>query len=502
MRPQDSIMVLDLVDSGIIMLDKRGRITFWNDFISQSSHIEFSSIADKPLLDVFPSLVETRISKAVDKAINLNFPSILSYKLLKTQFPLYRKSLATKPPYLIVQSIVVKPIVENNENNGCVIYINDVSAASMREEDLTRQSGELKQALKDYNKAKNQFEQLFKSAYSGIIVFDEHGEIESSNNAASTIFNVDSQAMLGRDISEIIPGVVKYYSTNEQAYSLDGFDLFTFDETLERLPPQYLTVSINKISECENKYFVYINDVTVKKVVEERLIAANSELEEFAYRTSHDLRSPIVSSIGLLDLARKSLEQKEFAKVEQCFDFAEKSLKKLEVLVRDILSLTEAKNSKEPSQEINLQQMVADTFESINQLEGFDAIDCRVNLNHSRPLVSDQKRVNMILQNLISNAVKYHDPKQAQPFIEIQSTLKEGNFILTVNDNGLGIPQEQKHKLFQMFNRFHPKVAFGSGLGLYLMKKSAEVIGGNIHYIDQPQGAQFQLVIPQIPKEQ
>jgi len=86
MSPQDSVMILDLVDSGVIMLDKQGHISFWNQFISQSSHIEFLSIKGKPLLDVFPQLVESRIHKAVNKAIDLNFPSILSYKLLKTQF--------------------------------------------------------------------------------------------------------------------------------------------------------------------------------------------------------------------------------------------------------------------------------------------------------------------------------------------------------------------------------------------------------------------------------
>jgi len=501
MKAQNSIMVLDLVDSGIIMLDKQGRIAFWNKFISQSSHIEFTSIENKQWLDVFPSLVNSRINKAVDKAINLNFPSILSYKLLRTQFPLYRKSLATKPPYLIVQSIVVKPVIENGKNNGCVIYINDVSAASMREEDLTRQSGELKQALKDYDNAKNQFEQLFKSAYAGIIVFDEQGLVDSANDSASNIFDLSHEAILGVNIADILPRITQYYSKTQQCYSLDGVDDFVFNEEIHQSQKKYLTASINRISEHENKYFVYVSDVTTQKNIEERLLSANSELEEFAYRTSHDLRSPLVSSIGLLGVARSSLQDKDFDKVEQCFDFAEKSLKKLEVLVRDILSLTEAKNTKEPSQEINLNDMLKDTFDGINQLAGFEKIDCRIKLEHSQPLVSDKKRVNMIIENLLSNAVKYYDPDKPDPYIEIQSKCENEQFILTVSDNGLGIPPAQKDKLFKMFNRFHPKVAFGSGLGLYLMKKSAEVIGGDIEYVDQPQGAQFQLVIPQVPEE-
>jgi len=182
---------------------------------------------------------------------------------------------------------------------------------------------------------------------------------------------------------------------------------------------------------------------------------------------------------------------------EMCFDHSEKSLKKLELLIRDILSLTETKNYQESPQEINLKEMIGDTFDSINQLAGFDTIDCRISLQHSQPLISQKKRVNMILENLISNAVKYHDPQSSQPYIAIESRVDNNNFILSVSDNGLGIPANQKDKLFKMFNRFHPKVAFGSGLGLYLMKKSAEVLGGDIHYVEQPKGTQFQLVIPQ-----
>ena len=86
---------------------------------------------------------DTRIDKAIQKAVHLSFPSILSYKLLKDQFPLYKKSLATKPPYLIIQSIIIKPVIEDSINKGCIIYINDVSATAKREQDLNQQSKEL-----------------------------------------------------------------------------------------------------------------------------------------------------------------------------------------------------------------------------------------------------------------------------------------------------------------------------------------------------------------------
>lgn len=102
----------------------------------------------------------------------------------------------------------------------------------------------------------------------------------------------------------------------------------------------------------------------------------------------------------------------------------------------------------------------------------------------------------MILENLISNAIKYQDTKRQTSYIKI-STYNDGNsFVLEVEDNGLGIPEEQQDSLFTMFKRFHPRTAFGSGLGLYLMKKSADVLGGKVTFQSLEEGSIFRLNIP------
>ena len=77
------------------------------------------------------------------------------------------------------------------------------------------------------------------------------------------------------------------------------------------------------------------------------------------------------------------------------------------------------------------------------------------------------------------------------------STEKNGNdIVFSVEDNGLGIPEEREKEIFSMFKRFHPKVSFGSGLGLYMMKKSADVLGGQIEYEKSELGTKFKLLIP------
>lgn len=497
MDSTDSIMILDLVESGVIKLDSQGRIVFWNKFISNASHIPIEDVKGKLWLDVFPALVKSRIDKGISKALDYNFPSILSYKLLKTQFPLYRKSLATKPPYLIDQSIIIKPVHEKGVNTGCIIYINDVSAAAKRERELSEQSVTLQKVLRNYENAKNEFEEVFESAHTGIVVFDNQGVIGRSNHAALSIFDLTDNELKAYSISHLLPEIKRFFSKSDELYSLSGIKDFVFEQSLNINGAKYLSVTISRINEDQGDFFVYITDVTDKKITEEKLISANSELEEFAYRTSHDLRSPIISTLGLIGVAKESLEREDYSTVEDCFNHSIKSLKKLDLLIKDILKLTEAKQFEEQFQPIDVKQVIDDAFYSIDQLHGFNDIDCQLKLAHDGQLVSKKLRINMILENLISNAIKYRDPDQVASKILIETYTENTNFILSISDNGLGIPEGQKHKLFKMFNRFHPKVSFGSGLGLYLMKKSAEVLGGSIVYIDQSKGAKFQLTIPQ-----
>ena len=101
-----------------------------------------------------------------------------------------------------------------------------------------------------------------------------------------------------------------------------------------------MSISVSKIAaEGESGcFFVFISDVTDRKNIENKLLSANAELEEFAYRTSHDLRSPIVSAVGLMRIAKNSIVTNDSDKAIDCLDHADKSLRKLEVLIKDIKS--------------------------------------------------------------------------------------------------------------------------------------------------------------------
>jgi PAS domain S-box-containing protein len=237
-------------------------------------------------------------------------------------------------------------------------------------------------------------------------------------------------------------------------------------------------------------------DVTDIKAAENKLRQANIELEEFAYRTSHDLRSPLVSSLEMLNVIEKDVENNEVVRAKQCIGLVRKSLVNLDDLVKDILTLTKLRNVEEKKEWVDIDEVVDATLESFLQMDGFYSIEFKKELLHDNLILVERSRFVMILENLISNAIKYYDPSKESPQVVITSRTEKRKIIFSVSDNGLGIPESQHKKIFSMFKRFHPRTSFGSGLGLYMVKKSADFLGGAINYEALEAGSCFVLSLP------
>jgi PAS domain S-box-containing protein len=241
---------------------------------------------------------------------------------------------------------------------------------------------------------------------------------------------------------------------------------------------------------------IVFRDIAERKAAEAEIKQANAELEEFAYRTSHDLRSPLVSSIGLLSIAERAIKAENKDKALATLSLSQTSLEKLENLVKDILLLTQTKNEVEIEEYVAVDELIQEAIDKLRHLDDFKRLDIRKDLKFVDSLNVKKNRLILIVENLISNAVKYQDREKAQSWMKISTEEVGGYFILSVEDNGLGIPKEQQKNLFKMFKRFHPKTSFGSGLGLYMMNKSVMVLGGEINFKDTGEGSIFSLAIP------
>jgi PAS domain S-box-containing protein len=237
-------------------------------------------------------------------------------------------------------------------------------------------------------------------------------------------------------------------------------------------------------------------DITRRIETEKKLQETNLELEEFAYRTSHDLRSPLVSSIRLLDITARILEKGDSEKALLHISVIQESLTKLETLVADLLALTKTSKTEAQYENTSLNESIQNTKDKLSHLSGFSDIEFIVDVNTNDQIFTDPLTLSVIFENLISNAVKYRDENKSSQFIKVSCENKKNSHVITISDNGIGIPVKYQTKLFNMFSRFHPKVSFGSGLGLYILKKAVEKIGGSVSFNTASEHTTFVVVLP------
>ena len=222
----------------------------------------------------------------------------------------------------------------------------------------------------------------------------------------------------------------------------------------------------------------------------------NAQLTEFTYRISHDLRSPITSSLGLIGVSKMFLEQGEKEKVSESLNHMQTSLERLEVLIEDVITLTKMKQVEIEAEEIKIEELIQNTLENLSNMADFGNVEVRTSIQIEKPIYSKELFLQQTLENVISNAIKYQDPEKNAPFIEIEAYEKENNCIISVKDNGIGIPDKYHEKMFGMFQRFHPSVSFGSGLGLYLVSQNVKVLNGIIKYVPKEDGSEFIVEFP------
>ncbi|MFM9839458.1 MAG: ATP-binding protein [Cyclobacteriaceae bacterium] len=240
------------------------------------------------------------------------------------------------------------------------------------------------------------------------------------------------------------------------------------------------------------KFTLYLHDVTDRKVEAENLSMINLELDSFIYRASHDLKSPLASLSGLINLSEKSMpaENKEYT------DLMKRSVKRLDQYITKLAHYSRNSNIDLEYNEVNFEKIINDIVETYKFLPNGDRIDFRLSISKSTKVFSDLFRLQLILNNLISNAVKYCNPYEADPFIEITVVSTTKNFRVKIKDNGIGIANEYKDKVFNMFQRATTQ-SEGSGIGLFIVKKALLKMGGAIEIESTyGEGTQFTITIP------
>ena len=206
----------------------------------------------------------------------------------------------------------------------------------------------------------------------------------------------------------------------------------------------------------------------------DQLQKANAELDRFVYSASHDLRAPLSSLLGLIEVAKM-----DHGGVDRYLDMMKHKIHDLEDFIKEIISYSRNARMEVKTQAVNLKKTVEEVTEALTFSVGNPDIRIENLVSRDMVLQTDSIRLKIVLSNLIDNALKYRDEKKESPFIRIEAAERDDVKLIIVRDNGVGIDQLYLEKIFHMFFRAseHSK---GSGLGLYIVKEALTKINGTI----------------------
>lgn len=229
----------------------------------------------------------------------------------------------------------------------------------------------------------------------------------------------------------------------------------------------------------------------------EALQKAYDELEKFIYSASHDLRAPLVSILGILKLTRyETLDEKS----TEYFSMIERMVSKLDVFVQNIISYYQNLKQGALITSIDFSLLLDELFEHYRFFEGADNVKLSKEVNQHAPVMLDELRLKMILNNLISNGIRYADQGKETPFTSVSVQTNNESTIITVEDNGFGIKREDQKRVFDMFYR-SSKATMGSGLGLFIVKEAASNMKGSVTMDSEPdKGTRFVITLPNTPQ--
>lgn len=223
----------------------------------------------------------------------------------------------------------------------------------------------------------------------------------------------------------------------------------------------------------------------------------NSELDRFVYSASHDLRGPLTSTMGLVNLALNENDPHQnreyFGLIKQCTD-------KMNHFINELINYSKNKNDAIEYREFELKTLIDSIWEGLKERDSSKNISLEYDLNEEDRLTGDETRIRVILRNLMHNAVIFADLNKSTPLVKILLQQSGRHVELSVSDNGLGIPKPAIDRIFDMFFRANDN-SIGSGLGLYVVQETAQKLNAEIEVVsEEGKGSTFTISIPK-PKK-
>ncbi len=224
------------------------------------------------------------------------------------------------------------------------------------------------------------------------------------------------------------------------------------------------------------------------------LTRVNKELDRFVYSASHDIKAPLASLKGIVQIIRN---EELDPKIEPYIEYIEKNIIRLDVFIKELIDFSRNVRTEISVEQIDFYSLIQEAIEE-NKYYQKDNIQITTQIIANAVFFSDKRRISVVLNNLISNSIKYHNPYIDESHIKIIVEIDLQKALISIEDNGIGIKEEYIPRLFEMFFRATEQSS-GSGLGLFIVKETLDKLGGKIEVSSLlNKGSIFRIKIPNL----
>lgn len=249
-------------------------------------------------------------------------------------------------------------------------------------------------------------------------------------------------------------------------------------------------VDVQSAIDEAHKFYVTSSMLTLKN---EELQKAYNELDKFAYSATHDMRGPILSVLGIINIAE---ETENIGEIKDMLQMMQKAMMKLDTYIQNLHDYYNIRRGELNIAEVNFDQLVRDMRDMFEITSRVDRVQFDTDVKQPEAFRSDEVSLKIILNNLLSNAFKYQKKNGREKKVDLRIDVEKGRANIFVTDNGIGIPENSINHIFNMFYRA-ANDELGSGFGLYNVKDALSKVNGSIEVQSQlDAGTTFKVTIP------
>ncbi|MCB9230733.1 MAG: PAS domain-containing protein [Bacteroidia bacterium] len=377
------------------------------------------------------------------------------------------------------------PLKPGNEIRGRLWYLTDVTEKKIREKELLENLAII--------------QATFEATEMGILVVDPRGQVKTFNDRYLEMWGLEADYLQNQDAFMVReycwsklaePEIAREHVRKIIAGEISG-ESFILKFKDGRIVERFTHKLFRQDQELGRVWF-YL-DITDRETKRLELLQRNFELDSFVYRASHDLKAPLNSIMGLISILQSEAKNQV---VDTYVTMMNKSVLKLDTFIRNLADFSRNARLEITREPVSIKNTIEEAIESLRYMDNADKVSIECELSPDLVINTDPVRLSIVVTNLISNAIKYQDLQKENRFVRIQAQTTPENHMLTVEDNGIGIPADHQEKIFDLFVRASVQ-SYGSGIGLYITKNAVERMGGQLSFQSVPgQGTTFTLTLP------